>query len=378
MQITAPLLIVPSENSAERFNQLSLKLSESVAEELGLKNTQVVNGLVSEDGKQIRLRTQDWRFFTFQFNGLLYRSASFWFRVEFTPFGVYLRPHEKENSMGTSRSENLTETTVSTQISKSISQQETAKLLAEPYLRSSFMASLASTWQTKGLFEFSRFQQLLSQSQLALVADSLPHLLKKGNQISPRMVYDYLKMSGLFQSQTKGVQADILQLISLVKEQLSNNNMISDLDEDVLKAVVQRIGNSQLETLIAKDQGDLLYRFIIMLEDQLPAQIVIFRHKEQGSGGRQQLGAELELNFTDGMPVKFSCLLIGKDSLSLTAWSNDKKFVAILRGGEKSLRASLRDHGLKLENFAIYASTPPAIEKNIIGNDIGTIVEYRI
>lgn len=378
MQITAPLLVVPSENSAERFSQLNLKLSVSIADELGLKNTQVVNGLVSEDGKQIQLRTQDWRFFTLPFNGLPYRSASFWFRVEFTPYGVYLRPHAKEASSGVSGSKNSTQALTASQTSKSSSQLEITKPAVEPYVSSSSLAALASTWQSKGIYEFSRLQQLLTQSQLPLVAEALRGLLGKGKKISPRTVYDYLKFSGLFPLKTNEGRADILKMMGLINEQLTNNNSISDLDKDVLRAVIQRISYSQLETLIAKEQGELHYRFTIMLEDQLPAEIVIFKHKEQNRGGRQQLGAELEVSFTDSLPVKFSCLLIGEDSLSLSAWSEDKHFVAILRDGEKSLRASLRDHGIKLENFAIYESLPPVVDKNFYDNDTAVVVEYRV
>jgi len=378
MQVTAPLLIVASENLAERFNQLNLKLSGSVADELGLKNSQVVNGLVSEDGKQIQLRTQDSRFISLPFNGLPYRSASFWFRVEFTPYGVYLRPRANEATSEPSHSKNLKQANNTTLITKSLPQQEEAKTVVEPYLSSSSLGVNASTWQFKGLFEFSRLQQLLTQSQLPLVAEAMSGLLCKGKQISPRTVYDYLRMSGLFSIKNTDGRVDILKMMDLIKEQLANNDSISDPDEDVFRAILQRIGNSQLETLVAKEQSEIQYRFTILLEDQLPAEIVIFRHKEQTRGGRQQLGAELELNFTDRLPVKFSCLLTGEDSLSLSAWSADKHFVEILRDGEKTLRASLRDHGINLENFAIYESAPPTVENIFKGNDIGSVVEYQV
>ncbi len=378
MQVAAPLLIISPENSVERFSQLNLKLSESVADELGLKNTQVVNGVVSEDGKQIQLRTQDWRFVSLPFNGIAYRSASFWFRVEFTPYGVYLKPQSKEAHSRASDSKDLAKDITTAKISKSLPQEEITKPSVEPYLTSSYLVALTNSWQSRGAYEMARFQQLLTLSQLPLVAEAVRGLFVKGKQISPRTVYDYLRMSGLFSSKTNNGRIDILKLLDLIKEQPANNSSNSDIDEDVLRAVVHRISAGQVESLIAKEQGELHYRFIIMLEDQLPAEIVIFRHKEQSRRGRQQLGVELELNFKDGLPVKFSCLLIGGDSLSLSAWSSDKYFVATLRDGEKTLRASLRDNSIKLENFAIYESPPPVRVKKLEGSNPGAAVEYRL
>ena len=381
MQVAAPLLIVPSENSTERFSQLNLKLSDTVADELGLKNTQVINGLVSEDGKQIQLRTQDWRFLTLPFNGLPYRSASFWFRAEFTPYGVYLRPqstHSKETTSSASGSKDLSQGITAAQTSKSSFQDELTKPLVEPYITSSYSAALPSSWQSRGAYELARFQQLLTQSQLPLVAETMRGLLVKSNQISAHTVYDFLRMSSLFSSKSNNGRIDILELLDLIKKKRTNNDSMNDIDEDVFKAVSHRISTGQVETLIAKEQGELHYRFFIMLEDQLPAEIVIFRHKEQARGGSQQFGVELELNFTDGLPVKFSCLLVGQDSFSLSAWSCDKIFVAKLRENEKTLRASLRDHGIQLEIFAIYESPPPAKEKYSESSNNSTAVEYRV
>ena len=378
MQITAPLLIVPSENSAERINQLNLKVSDTVADELGLKNTQVVHGAVSEDGKQIQLRTQDWRFLTLPFNGQSYRSASFWFRVEFTPYGIYLRPHSKEVISRAPGGKDLSQGITAAQTSKSSLQEELTKPLVESNLTSSYVAAHSSPWLSRGAYEFVRFQQLLTQSQLPLVAETMRGLLVKSKQISPNTVFEFLRMSGLFSSKSNNGRMNILELLDLIKKERANNYSINGVDEDVFETMSHRINTGQVETVLAREQGELHYRFVIMLEDQLPSEVVIFRHKEEAKGGRQQYGVELELNFKNGLPIKFSCLLVGEDRFSLSAWSCDKHVVALLLENEKALRASLRDHGIQLESFAIYESLPTSNEKYFVSNNAGSSVEYRV
>lgn len=343
MQPTAPLLINVPEHPAARSGVVALRLTVDAALEAGLRDGQVIQGTLTDDFRRLNLVAGDGRFLSLPFNGSAYKSASSWFRVEFSPYGVYLKATAPVTS---SVDTSVPGAPVPTSPEFSMS----------PYLRSlSWLLSL------RGPGEYQQVVQRLLAGAGAdrQLLDLTREFILRSETLSPLAIFTALRQSGLFGQGKANLQPDLRRLLGLLasREHREVQNDVDGADE-VLHLLGTRLDAAQLEALHARAAGEFCFRFPLLFEDQVPAEVILKRSRgQQGNGG---WSVDLELSVAHGLRLSFWCLLVDQHSLTVSAWVPDPDFANQMRSWVQVLDERLQEFGMELRHWVIYPHARPA------------------
>ncbi len=345
MQPTAPLLINLPEHPAARSGVVVLRLTLDAALDAGLRDGQVIQGTPTEDSRRLKFAADDGRFLSLPFNGSAYKSASSWFQVEFSPYGVYLKA------------------------------TPAPVIGADPPLPAPPLPTLPEFDKTRYLHNLSwllslrgpgDYQQLVQRLLAAASADRqlldlAREFVLRSETLSPLAIFTALRHSGLFSQSKTDLQPDLRKLLGLLlrSERKEPYADFEDTD-DLLRLVGTRLDAAQLEALHARTTGDCCYRFPLLFEDQPPVEVVLKRGREaQGEGG---WSLDLELGVAHGIPLSFCCLLSNQHSLSVSAWMPDPGFASQMRSWIPTLGERLQEFGIELRHCVIHPHIrPPAV-----------------
>jgi hypothetical protein len=343
MQPTAPLLINVPEHPATRTGGVVLRLTVEAAMDAGLRDGQVIKGTLTEDFRRLSFLTGDGRFLSLPFNGSAYKSASSWFRVEFSPYGVYLKAAAPAVS--------------STDISVP---EATLPTLPEfgktPYLRSlSWLLSLGGPQE---------YQQLVQRLLAGAASDRqlfnlARELVLRSETVSPLAIFTALRQSGLFSQSKSNLQPDLRRLLGLLASS-ENKTVSTDFDDpdDLLQVLGSRLDAAQLEALHARAAGEFCFRFPLLFEDQVPAEVIFKRSR--GHQGNDGWSLDLELYVAHGLRLSFCCLLLDQHCLTVSAWVPDPDFANQMRNWVQVLDERLQEFGMELRHWVIYPHTRSA------------------
>jgi hypothetical protein len=359
MQVLAPLQLAVPEHPAERGGLPVLRLSTQQAAELGLQQGQVVRGVVDERGGQLSLHLLDGRFQTLPVNGSAYRSASFWFQVEFTPYGVYLKARPAAGPAAAPASVNAPE-------------HDRGGLDPLRYL-----TNLASVMPASGHRDFARLQQLLRQVPDPDLLQAVEALQLQSKQLEGLDIQRALAMSGLFAALRPANTPDLRKVLLLLQKYLRvDGDNDGAAEDDLLHAVSNQLDSARLETLVARMGGELHYRFMLLMADQQPVEIVLQRRGGDKPDEPRYFLVELNVQLAPDLPVSFSCMLDASNRLALSAWLPDAQFAGQLREQVPVLREQLEDHGMELGACTIFDHARPGPSHG--REAIGTALEVRI
>lgn len=342
MQPTAPLLINVPEHPAARAGIVALRLTVDAALEAGLRDGQVIQGSLTEDSRRLNLVADDGRFLSLPFNGSAYKSASSWFRVEFSPYGVYLK--------ATAPPPGAADPAV-----------PAAPLPALPeFADAGYLRSLSWLFSLRGTGDYQQLVQrlLVAAASDRQLLDLARELILRSENLSPLSIFTALRQSGLFSQGKASLQPDLRRLLGLLanSEHKELSKDVEDADE-VLRMVGTRMDAAQLEALQARAAGEFCFRFPLLFEDQVPAEVLLKRGRgQQGAGG---WSLDLELSVADGLPLSFSCLLCDQHSLTVSAWVPDPDFANQLRTWVHVLSERLQEFGMELRHWVIYPHARP-------------------
>jgi hypothetical protein len=347
MQPTAPLLINLPEHPAARSGVGVLRLTLDAAREAGMRDGQIIQGTLTEDSRRLNLVAEDGRFLSLPFYGSGYKSASSWYRVEFSPYGVYLKANAPvESGKGTPVPE--------VPLPALLTIPEPDKILA--------LRSLLWLLALRGPEDYQQLVQRLLSAAASnrQLLDLAREFVLRSETLSPLDIFTALRQSGLFSQSKAGLQPDLRKLLSLLLRSERNQASTDTEDSDVsMRMVGTRLDAAQIEALQARAVGDCCYRFPLRFEDQAPAEVVIKRSREhQGKGG---WNLDLELSVGQGLHLSFCCLLSDQQRLVVSAWMPDPDFADKMRARVPILSERLQELGMELHHCVIHPhARPPA------------------
>ncbi|MGA0806379.1 MAG: hypothetical protein ACO3PV_07680 [Pseudohongiellaceae bacterium] len=344
MQPVAPLLVNLAEHPAQRAAMGVTRLSHEAAIELGLQDGQVIEATLNQEKTALLIAGKDGRFLQLPFNGSPYQWASGWFRVEFSPYGVYLKPHAAPA---------LPVTPPAT----AARPVEAASLDQASFLRGlSWMLSLDGArawtpfWQrlVTAMATEPTLQQLASQ------------VLLRSDALAPLQVYQALRSSGLFRASAAAETTDLPKLLAMLvlrKGQDVTSGGADALDE-LFNSTLARLDAAQHEAALARANGEWCFRFPLLFEDRPPSEVVLRRtRREDGAAGGWR--AEVEISTDSGECLALSCVLSGTHSIAVAAWVREPAMAEQMREWIPALRERLGDFGLGLDSCIIHDGPRP-------------------
>lgn len=369
MQIQAPLLATAPEHPANRVAGPAVSLSEGLARELGLLDGQVVRGAVNAAGDELELqlpRLQDWRYQRLPVNGSGYKAASFWFRVEFSPYGVWLRPVKPAGAHPAVPN------------AASGDDIETLPLQGTGIDRADYLARLGDVLSRRGLYDFARMQQLARLVPLPEARQLLQSLQLSVTALTARDIHSALRHCGLFSAAGNEALPDLRRLLQLLqKHTASRTDPGHDQDEDVLQAVAQQLDSARMEAVAARSQGEIHYRFHLLFGEQTPVEVRLRRRAAGPADDEESYGVELNLSVDGARSFSLSCLLRAQRHLTLVAWVPDIELAGTLQRQVPVLRQRLLEQGIQLDACNVFdRERPEQIDAGAAGP--GSTLELKV
>jgi len=330
---------------------VAVKISEQMAKEFGLRDNQVVRGILQDRSGILKLilnnREFDWT------GGKRFKAGdNINFRVESSVYGRSLKA-----------------------ISATTAPAVTASPMSSPGALSSRILSLLYRPD-----QGSAITQLLvpggrdSLFSLMATADRGQSLFTNNmGQVSPDAVKNALLNSGLFGEYflAAGISArpDIKQLLRLLLRSVPMQSKLAD----ELNRAVDEIEGRQLETLQAQQSREVSYSFVLPFADSNPVEIQFERGAHNPAEGeadwvinihtRSDSLGELWLKTT----LKSGSNMKSSSRLEMILWAERASIAALARAASGELEYELESLGLVLTKLTILNASRPMLDAGLSG-----------
>ncbi|MEY3659886.1 MAG: hypothetical protein RLZZ169_711 [Pseudomonadota bacterium] len=344
MHTVAPLLVTLPEPPSHRSTVAAYRLSLEAASQFGLQEGQVIQATIAKENSALILAGKDGRFLQLPTNASAYHSSSTWFRVEFSPYGVYLRPQALPAAAPRPPSQPVAATDVFAPV-----------LDRQGFLRSLFIALSSEGART---YEPMMRRLLTLFRQDPGIASLIKKFLIASDDLSPLLVYRALLSSGVLG--TVPSRPDLPSLLRMLEDRSRKSTMsgVFDTASDELHAAAIRLDAAHYEAVQARNWGDGWFRFPLLFEDRPPVEVLV-RKSRQGSGQAGSWSVDLDVAMQKELVLSLSFQLSAGHSVSVVAWIAKTEFAELLRTCVPDLRARLDDFGIGLDSCVIYAGERP-------------------
>jgi len=341
----APLLVTLPEPPSYRGTVHAYRVPLEVASQFGLQEGQVIQATIAKENSTLILAGKDGRFLQLPANTSAYHSSSSWFRVEFSPYGVYLRPQ------------------ATPAVTPSLPPPPVAAtdgfapvLDRQGFLRSLFIA--LSSESVRAYAPMMRRLLTLFQED-AEIRSLIKKFLISSDDLSPLLVYRALLSSGVLG--TVPSRSDLPSLLRILEDRSRKSIMsgVFDTASDDLHAAANRLDAAHYEAAQARSWGDGWLRFPLLFEDRPPVEVLI-RKSRQGTDQSGSWSVDLDVAMQKERVLSLSFELSAGHRVSVIAWIPETEFAKSLRTCVPDLRARLDDFGIGLDSCVIYTSERPS------------------
>lgn len=333
------------------------RVSEQVAKAIGLRDNQIVRGIIEDRGGLLKLvlnnRELDWD------GSKRFRPGDrIDFRVESSIYGRSLKP-----------------------ILGAEVRVAPAPIPVPPTLGASprLLSLIYRPEQPSTIGQLFRPQTLapfIDQLAAANAKQSADQLLSSVQRITPDVVRSGLLNSGLFGEyllMQQGVaRPDIKQFLrSLLKSAAPNQTRI--IAE--LSGAVDEIESRQLEGVQAQQNREVSYHFVLPFFDANPVSV----HIEREAVYAENQEADWVINLhteTDSLgELWLKTTLKANSKLEMILWADQPGSVDIARAASGELKSRLTDFGLELSKLTLLDARRPSIDPSLSGP--GQVVDVR-
>ncbi len=324
-------------------NQSPIQITEAAARELQLRDGQIVKALVENGGKHLLLSANE-RSFRLPVTSIYSAGATLSLRYTASIYGRHLLPTEK---------------TVSSE--KAAPSRQTAPSALPPPLIQvalSYIGKINSagmgSYDLASLLGASGFAALVERLRADNANPSekpvLPYFPPK-RSITPRLVADALLHSGLFSEslsmdKSRG-RLDLKQTLILLRDLLGK-----DRAEQISKitAAIDRIELSQMESLIAQERREVLYRFAIPFQEGGAVQVEIEGGKAGDNTGKRAWSVSLDTTDPSLGEVSVKASLLDQGALDVTFWADRPGTISLMKNMLPELAHELGQYQVTLSN----------------------------
>ena len=335
----------------------AVRVSEQAAKALGLKDNQVVRGVIEDRGGLLKLvlnnRELDW-----DASKRFKPGERIDFRVESAIYGRSLKP-----------------------ILSGEVKVASAFSAVPPALGSSprLLSLLYRPVQASIMNHFFRPQTLMpfiNQLGAADAKQAAGQLLGSMQRITPDIVRNGLLSSGLFGEfllmQQGAARPDMKQFLRNLLKTTSPNQArtISELSQ-----AIDEIESHQIEGLQAQQSREVSYHFLLPFFDANPVAVHIEREANYGEEGEMDWVINLHTETESLGELWLKTTLKASEAIEMILWADQPGTVDIARSASTNLVEQLKGYGLELSKLTLLDARRPTIDPKLSGP--GQVVDVR-
>jgi hypothetical protein len=338
---------------------VAIKISEQMAKQLGLRDNQVVRGVIESRGDLLKLilnnKEIDW------IGSRRYRLGDrVDFRVSITDQGRSLQP--------------ITLPTIpSTVLPTHLAATEAP--LSERLLQLLYRPHQASV--LRQLFRPASLKTMLPLASSGSHPQLIGQLLSSMNSVSPHAVKNALLNSGLFTESQLAKKQFIKQDIKLFLRNLlrvaavqSQPHIMTEIEQ-----AIDQIESRQLETLQSQQNREISYSFTLPFSDAEPVDIEFKRGRYPDKDEADEWIINLYTDSPSLGQVWLKATLTDESKLAMIMWAESQHCAELARKASSELEYELQAFGLQLSQLQILNTSRPPSDREFSGS--GNVVDVR-
>jgi len=330
---------------------VAVRVSEQMARDLGLRDNQVVRGVIENRGDLLKLILNN-REINWSGSKRFKPGDRIDFRVENSVYGRSLKP--------------IANAPVPT---AEPAQPPSARLLSLLYRPAEPQAVME-------LLKPATIDALITQLGGSGDHQKLQYLMQSMGRLTPDMIKMALVRSGLFGEFLLGSQnyngPDLKQwLRSLLRVAAQSQSQIS-VD---LERAIDHLESRQLDSLQAQQNRELSYSFTLPFVDANPVEVQFERGPYDAEQGEADWVINLHTDSAELGELWLKTTLRADNSLEMIMWAERSRVAHIAREATTELEYELQSFGLQLHKITVLNASRPSLDTELSGP--GHVVDVR-
>ena len=329
-------------------NAAAVRVSEQVAKGMGLRDNQIVRGIIEDRGGLLKLVLNN-REFDWKASKRFSSGDQIDFRYQKTANGRVLQPLAHAPAP-----------TLQSSILYQSAGLESHRIMGLLY-RPEQASSMAK------FFAPSILGRLLSEAKAIPANIRLDQLVYMLSKISPEMVRSALVNSGLFTEYALGHQLPVRSDLKQILRSLLRNNSLQKSESELINSAVDEIESRQLEGLIAQQNKEVSYHFVIPFFDADPVEIHFERGRATSLQDEDDWVINLHTKSSDLGEIWSKSTIKASSEIEMIFWAIDEKVVQLAGLGRTKLADLLNEFGLSLTKFSALNAPRPNLDPTLSG-----------
>jgi hypothetical protein len=327
----------------------AVRITEQVAKSMGLRDNQIIRGVIEERGGILKLMLNN-REFDWQGSKKFKHGDKVDFRVEGSLHGRILQPLAPSNAAPS----------ISTPFLGASIPSASSRLLSLLYRPD--QASILSQ-----LFKPATLDAFLSRALSESSGLKIEQLIFSISKLSPQMIRSALTNSGLFGEFFLGNQlnprTDIKQLLrNLIKTMVLQRSDIISLDK-----AIDEIESRQLEGIQAQQNREVSYHFVIPFYDSEPVEAHFERGPGDFSKGETDWVINLHTESAELGEIWTKTTVKATSDIEMIVWALEHEAIVAVQQGRYQLEGGLDNFGLTLTKFSVLHAQRPLLDPSLTG-----------
>lgn len=321
----------------------AIQLTQQAAKDLGLKDGQIVQGVIAARGDLLKLLINN-RELEWPGSSRFKPGDKLDFRVDSSIFGRSLVPIRGL-------------TTAPGNTPPAIPSPALLQLMHRPD-QPSVLAGLFKSGGIEALAAQLGGSEQLRASLMLSMAKLSPMLVKRG-----------LSNSGLFGEQllARGVVRQAPDLKQLLRSLLRNVPLQSAIGAD-LKGAIEEVESKQLESLQAQQSRELSYSFVLPFMDANAVEIELYREASNSAAEDQEWIINLHTESPSLGELWLKTTLQSAASIHMVMWAPRVDVADRARDAASELQSELQRFGLTLEKLDVLNARRPSASEGLSGS----------
>lgn len=321
----------------------AIQLTQQAAKDLGLKDGQIVQGVIAARGDLLKLLINN-RELEWPGSSRFKPGDKLDFRVDSSIFGRSLVPIRGL-------------TTAPGNTPPAIPSPALLQLMHRPD-QPSVLAGLFKSGGIEALAAQLGGSEQLRASLMLSMAKLSPMLIKRG-----------LSNSGLFGEQllARGVVRQAPDLKQLLRSLLRNVPLQSAIGAD-LKGAIEEVESKQLESLQAQQSRELSYSFVLPFMDANAVEIELYREASNSAAEDQEWIINLHTESPSLGELWLKTTLQSAASIHMVMWAPRVDVADRARDAASELQSELQRFGLTLEKLDVLNARRPSASEGLSGS----------
>ena len=181
------------------------------------------------------------------------------------------------------------------------------------------------------------------------------------------MVRSALVNSGLFTEHALGHQLPVRSDLKQILRSLLRNNSLQKSESEVINSAVDEIESRQIEGLIAQQNKEVSYHFVIPFFDADPVEIHFERGRTTTAKDEDDWVINLHTKSSDLGEIWSKSTIKASSEIEMIFWAIDEKVAQVAGVGRTKLADLISEFGLSLTKFSVLNAPRPNLDPTLSG-----------